>query len=151
MTRFTDSPYEVMMIRRTEGGDHTPPPLLPSTHPCYGCGNYRDGQPCVGYCYVSLFSPSGMGSADFAITLTATADAQYDTFLNIKNYTCKQSGAYVNFKSWVVTSKSHKISNGNKNCTVTFVGDLTVEYTEPTTGLLVGYTSTHQIDCTFKA
>ena len=101
--------------------------------------------------YVSLFSPSGMGSADFAITLTATADAQYDTFLNIKNYTCKQSGAYVNFKSWVVTSKSHKISNGNKNCTVTFVGDLTVEYTEPTTGLLVGYTSTHQIDCTFKA
>ena len=51
MTRFTDSPYEIMMIRRQEGGDHTPPPLLPATHPCYGCGNYQDGKPCVGYCY----------------------------------------------------------------------------------------------------
>lgn len=101
--------------------------------------------------YVTLLSPSGMGSAQFAITLTATADAQYDTFLNIKNYTCKQNGAYVNFKSWTETSKSHKLSNGNKNCTVTFVGDLTIEYTEPTTGILAGYTSTHEFNCNFTA
>lgn len=31
--------------------------------------------------YVTLLSPTGMGSAQFAITLTATADAQYDGFL----------------------------------------------------------------------
>lgn len=51
MTRFTDSPYEIMMIRRQEGGDHSLPSELPPSHPCYGCGNYREGQPCVGYCY----------------------------------------------------------------------------------------------------
>lgn len=99
--------------------------------------------------YVTLSSPTGMGYAQFAVILTATADAQYNTFLNIKNYTCKQNGAYVNFKSWTETSKSYKLSNGNKNCIVTFVGDLTVEYTEPSTGIQAGYTSTHKFNCNF--
>ena len=55
MTRFTDSPYERMMTRRPEGGKDTSRPLsLPKSHPCYGCGNYRDGQPCVGFCHRQL-------------------------------------------------------------------------------------------------
>lgn len=53
MTRFTDSPYERMMTRRTEGGKETSrPPSLPPSHPCYGCGNY--GSPCVGFCHREL-------------------------------------------------------------------------------------------------
>ena len=55
MTRFTDSPYERMMTRRPEGGKETSrPPSLPQSHPCYGCGNYRPGQPCVGFCHKEL-------------------------------------------------------------------------------------------------
>ncbi|OUP54922.1 hypothetical protein [Pseudoflavonifractor sp. An184] len=55
MTRFTDSPYERMMTRRPEGGKETSrPPSLSPGHPCYGCGNYRPGQPCVGFCHRQL-------------------------------------------------------------------------------------------------
>ena len=55
MTRFTDSPYEPMMTRRPEGGKAASrPPSLSPGHPCYGCGNYRPGQPCVGFCHKEL-------------------------------------------------------------------------------------------------
>ena len=55
MTRFTDSPYEPMMTRRPEDGrDTSRPPSLSSGHPCYGCGNYQYGQPCVGVCQREL-------------------------------------------------------------------------------------------------
>ena len=55
LTRFTDSPYERMMTRRPEAGRKLPvPPTLSPGHPCYGCGNYRDGQPCVGFCHRQL-------------------------------------------------------------------------------------------------
>ena len=55
MTRFTDSPFEPMMTRRPEGGKAASrPPSLSPGHPCYGCGNYRPGQPCVGFCHKEL-------------------------------------------------------------------------------------------------
>ncbi len=55
MTRFTDSPYERMMTRRPEGGKAASrPPSSSPGHPCYGCGNYRPGQPCVGFCHKEL-------------------------------------------------------------------------------------------------
>ena len=55
MTRFTDSPFEPMMTRRPEGGKAASrPPSLSPGHPCYGCGTYRPGQPCVGFCHKEL-------------------------------------------------------------------------------------------------
>lgn len=55
MTRFTDSPFESMMVCELEDGNTVsrPPPLSPS-HPCYGCGNYDPDQPCVGFCHKEL-------------------------------------------------------------------------------------------------
>ncbi len=55
MTRFTHNPMEFMMTRRPEGGkDTSRPPSLSPGHPCYGCGNYCDNQPCVGICHRQL-------------------------------------------------------------------------------------------------
>ena len=55
MTRFTDSPFESMMTRRPEDvRNSSRPPSLSPGHPCYGCGNYRYGQPCVGFCHREL-------------------------------------------------------------------------------------------------
>lgn len=96
-------------------------------------------------------SPSGMGYACFNVTLKATADAQYSTFLSINSYTCKQAGSYMNFKSWTQTSKSYRLSQANQLCIMNFIGNLTVEYTEPNTGMLVGYTSRHNIMAMFAA
>lgn len=101
-------------------------------------------------CDVYIMSPSTMGSAWFRMTLNATADAQYNTFLSINSYTFRQNGGYVNFKSWNEISKSHVLSSDRQKCTVTFVGDLVVEYTEPYTGILAGWTSTHEIEYTFS-
>ena len=48
-------PYESMMTRRPEGGKAASrPPSLSPGHPCYGCGTYRPGQPCVGFCHKEL-------------------------------------------------------------------------------------------------
>ena len=45
----------ILGTRRPEGGKETSrPPTLSPGHPCYGCGNYRDGQPCVGFCHRQL-------------------------------------------------------------------------------------------------
>ena len=47
--------YESMMTRRPEGGKAASrPPSLSPGHPCYGCGTYRPGQPCVGFCHKEL-------------------------------------------------------------------------------------------------
>ena len=55
MTRVTDSPDEPMMTRRPEGGKAASrPPSLSPGPPCYGCGTYRPGQPCVGFCHKEL-------------------------------------------------------------------------------------------------
>ena len=100
--------------------------------------------------YYSVISPTGMGAADFAVTLNATADAQHKTFLSIKDYTCNQYGYYFNLKSWTETSKSHSLSNDKQVCTVNFIGDLTIEYTDPITNNVHAYTSTHQITSYFS-
>ena len=53
--RFTDRAYEPMMTRRPEGGKAASrPPSLSPGHPCYGCGTYRPGQSCVGFCHKEL-------------------------------------------------------------------------------------------------
>ena len=55
MIRFTDSPFETMMVRRPEGGKAASrPTTLPPSPTSYGCGNYRSGQPCVGFCHRQL-------------------------------------------------------------------------------------------------
>lgn len=54
MTRFTNSPYEMMMTQKPTGRiKKSCPSPLPQNHPCYGCGNYT-GQPCVGICQREL-------------------------------------------------------------------------------------------------
>ncbi len=100
---------------------------------------------------VKVSSPSGMGYACFDLTLKATADAQYSTFISINSYTCSQSGSYLNYKNWDETSKSYSLSPDNKICEVSFIGRLTIEYTETKTGLLVGYTSNHNITFNFAS
>lgn len=97
-----------------------------------------------------IMSPSAVGGANFTMTLNATADAQYGTFLSVKSYSFKQNGRYLNFKSWTETSKGYTFSSDRTACTVTFSGELVVEYTEPTTGITGGYTSSHTVTHTFK-
>ena len=99
---------------------------------------------------VYIMSPSSMGSAWFTMTSNAIADAQYGTFMNVKSYTFKQNGGYVNYKSWTEISKDYAFSSDRTECTVTFVGELVVEYTEATTGITAGYTSTHTVEHTFS-
>ena len=55
MTLFTDSPYEKMMIRKTEDGtrDKSPPASFPPR--CAGCP-YRGQSPCIGYCIREIYS-----------------------------------------------------------------------------------------------
>lgn len=101
-------------------------------------------------CYVYLTNPSILGYAYFKMTLNATADAQHNTFLSINSYTFRQSGEYMNFKSWTELSKSYVLSSDRQKCTVTFVGEIVFEYTEPNTGITAGYTSTHEIEHTFS-
>lgn len=123
-----------------------------STEVCVGENSTRALMP---YDYtetydVYIMSPSSMGSAWFTMTLNAVADAQYGTFMNVKSYTFKQNGGYVNFESWTEISKGYAFSSDKKDCTVTFVGELLVEYTEATTGITAGYTSTHTVEHTFS-
>lgn len=60
------------------------------------------------------------------------------------------SGPYVNFKSWTQNSASpslYTFPGSTVKLLALFVnGTLTVEYTEPNTGLLVGYTSSHALN-----
>ena len=59
MTRFTDSPYERIMIQvPTERREVQGPPALSPGHPCYGCPYGRD-VPCLGVCYRKLMKGSG--------------------------------------------------------------------------------------------
>lgn len=98
---------------------------------------------------VAISSPSALGHATFDITLFATANAQYDEFLDIKRYTCTQSGPYMNLKRWKVLSKDHILLD-RKSCIVHFKIELQVEHNEAITGMAIGYTSTHDIYELFK-
>ncbi|MEE1173094.1 MAG: hypothetical protein U0K87_12145 [Ruminococcus sp.] len=55
MTRFTDSPFERMMMQKPCGGmtSHHKP-ALPKNHPCYGCPYVEQG--CMGVCYRDLMA-----------------------------------------------------------------------------------------------
>jgi hypothetical protein len=54
LTRFTSSPYEMMMTQKPSGGGKSSrfSVALPPGHPCYGCGNA--GQKCIGICQREL-------------------------------------------------------------------------------------------------
>lgn len=96
----------------------------------------------------TVTSPSGMGRADICLEAEATADADKGYFLWINSYDNYQSGYYVNFKSWDVTYEKCTVESfhGTRNAVFYEVeGRLTIEYTEPKTGLLVGYTSSHSL------
>lgn len=55
MTYFTSNPLEEIMTNRESDGAHAPPGSMSPEHPCYGCGNYREGFPCVDLCTKELF------------------------------------------------------------------------------------------------
>ncbi len=59
MTRFTDNPYERMMVQiPTERREAHGPPAFPSGHPCHRCP-YGRNTPCLGVCYRKLLKGSG--------------------------------------------------------------------------------------------
>lgn len=52
---IVEQPKEDTPPLTPEGGRNTSrPPSLSPGHPCYGCGTYRYGQPCVGFCHRQL-------------------------------------------------------------------------------------------------
>ncbi len=95
-------------------------------------------------------SPSGMGEVGVRLKSTATYDVNGGRFIGVDSYSSYQYGTYVNLKSWTVTDETCTIASlGDglyNNCIRHYVrGLLVIEYTEPNTGLLVGYTSAHSV------
>lgn len=91
----------------------------------------------------TLQSPCGFGSAEFAVEINVTENIERNYFMSLNSKKCYQDGAYLNFKSWKQESITHIFdSNG---IAVKVKGKLKVEYKEPNTGFVVGYTSDHEI------
>lgn len=53
MVRFTDSPYEYIMVQKPDAGRVRE--TVPPGHKCHGCP-YGRGRPCVGICMKDLCS-----------------------------------------------------------------------------------------------
>ncbi len=53
MTHFTDNPFERLMKQRPRQRQEKLSPVLPKSHPCYGC-SYLQGSCGTGVCYREL-------------------------------------------------------------------------------------------------
>lgn len=102
------------------------------------------------YDYQTVTSPSKMGKAQICLEGQATADADTGVFLWVNYGKSYQSGPYINLKSWSEDSKDcflYTFPGTTVKFLALFVeGTLTVEYTDPDTGLLIGYTSSHTLN-----
>lgn len=98
--------------------------------------------------YTQRFSPvPGAAWADICLRLNGTYDVQYADPWSINSVQSFQKGGYLNFVSW--TQLSSGGSMGAHSFTGWATGLLAVEYTEPNTGLLVGYTEEYTISHTW--
>lgn len=88
--------------------------------------------------------------AYICMEVVALVDLQGGNLMSIESYSSFQKGAYLNFVSWQQRSMSVNPNYMAGTFRATVNGLLTVEYTEPTTGLLVGYTSEHTFSHTFS-
>lgn len=90
---------------------------------------------------------SVIGSAMIEVTVQATVDAQYNTFMSCNSITSRQYGSAINFESWTQTSTSYTISNdpGVSTLTAYANGTLVTSYTDPVSGIKATYTSDHSI------
>lgn len=95
------------------------------------------------YTYVTAKSPSNMGAADIEITTNVTRDVQASKFVRINSCKSRQYGGGINFKSWKHVSDNLSINASQTMVNGTVKGTLTIEYTEPTTGIKVTYSSDH--------
>ena len=59
--------------------------------------------------YQTVSSPMYIGSAEICLETRATVDVNNDKWISVNYVTSYQSGAYVNFKSWVHNSSSYSI------------------------------------------
>lgn len=98
--------------------------------------------------YTQRFSPvPGLAWADICLRLNGTYDVQYADPWSINSVQSFQKGQYLNFVSW--TQHSSGGSMGAHSFSGWATGLLAVEYTEPNTGLLVGYTEEYTISHTW--
>lgn len=99
--------------------------------------------------YLECPAAPGLAWAYICMEVNAKIDIQYNDIMSILSYSSFQKGAYLNFVSW--TQRSMKVTPNYTDdyITATVTGLLTVEYTEPNTNLLVGYTSEHTFSHTF--
>lgn len=91
------------------------------------------------------------GFAHFKITLKATVDAQYDTFISVNSYSMSEYGAAINFVDWKPGTKSYSIKNNKKECHLTFTGTIITDYLNPTTNIYVEQENEKTVNVVFKA
>lgn len=94
--------------------------------------------------HIQRLSPvPGLAWADICLRLNGTYDVQYSHPQSINSVTSFQMGNYLNFVSWTQTSSGG--SMGSHSFTGWATGLLTVEYTEPNSGILMGNTQEYTI------
>ena len=87
--------------------------------------------------------------ATICLEVVALVDGQYDDLMSIISYSSFQKGPYLNFVSWTQRSITVDPNYYNNSIWASVTGLMTVEYTDPYIGMLVGYTSEHTISHTF--
>ena len=92
----------------------------------------------------------GLAWAYICIEVVALVDAQGGNLMSIEDYSSFQKGFYLNFVNWEQRSMEVEPDYMTGSFTATVNGKLTVEYTEPHSGLLVGHTSEHTFSHTFS-
>ena len=99
------------------------------------------------YYYKTCSASDGIGWARICVDLTISADVEHNDLLSIINYTSYPSGSNINFGGWSELYKSATPNYVNDYVDVSITGDLRCEYTDPTTGFLVGSNTQHTLSC----